>query len=176
MHAFKELYSAWEQSVSLEEALLYKEKCNSPSLDVLASVLLSTWHRQDHLERENLSWENESFRLAYRQVCRVFFKINDWYWNIQPTIDISTHGQLILGCLRKQAEQVMGSKPVKQHSSAVPAAVPAFRFLLLFLPDFRVWQTMLRMYKSSKSFLSKLFLVMVFATAVESKQMQSALG
>lgn len=42
MQAFKELYGAWKQSESLEEALLYKEKCDSLSVDVLARVLLST--------------------------------------------------------------------------------------------------------------------------------------
>lgn len=62
MHAFKELHGAWEQKMFLEEALLYKEKYNSMSTDVLAGFFFLcqldsakiTWKERTSVEIKSL--------------------------------------------------------------------------------------------------------------------------
>jgi hypothetical protein len=49
---------------------------------------------------------------------------------------------MVLGCIRKQAEQDMERKPVSSYS-IVSAAVPAFR-LLPHLPSIMDFETMLK--------------------------------
>ena len=64
------------------------------------------------------------------------FLINDRWGRAQPTVGGASPEQMILGCIRKQAEQAMGSKP----ASSVPPW-PLHQFLLevpylCFCPDF----------------------------------------
>jgi hypothetical protein len=62
--------------------------------------------------------------------------INDWYARVQATAGGAICGQVVLGCVRKQAEQAMGSDPV---SSIPPWPLPQLTFsgsCLKFLPVF----------------------------------------
>lgn len=42
----------------------------------------------------------------------VHFFIDDWYERFQITVGSATHGLVVLGAIRKQAEQARRSKPV----------------------------------------------------------------
>lgn len=55
--------------------------------------------------------------------------INDWLGKARITVGSATAGLVVLGNIKKDAEQAMGCKPVKQHSSMVSVAVLALTFL-----------------------------------------------
>lgn len=77
------------------------------SMDMLVSVcqLNINWR---HLRRENLSWENVSIRLTYRQAVK-YLLIDDWYSKVQPTVGSVIPGEVVQGCRRKQTEKALGS-------------------------------------------------------------------
>lgn len=92
----------------------------------------------------NLTWENVPITLACRQVCEVFILINDWYGRVQVTARGAIYGQVVLGLVRKQAEQAIRSELI---SSILPWSLPQLIFsgsCLKFLPAFPQWKSMVK--------------------------------
>ena len=101
---------------------------------VLANFM-SAWHSESHFERGNLNWENAPTRLACGQACSTFLKSTDWYGRAKLLVDSATIGLVVLGTIRKQAEQAYGE--------SCASSAPTFRLLpwvcsLTFLSD-GVW-------------------------------------
>lgn len=61
---------------------------------------------QDHPKIGNLNWENTPIRVSCRQLCGGVFLINNWCGRIQFSVGDATPGQVVLGCIRKQTDQV----------------------------------------------------------------------
>jgi hypothetical protein len=53
-----------------------------------------------------------SIRLACEHGCGVIFLENNQCGRVQPTVGSAIPGQVVLGCVRKEAEQAMESKLV----------------------------------------------------------------
>jgi hypothetical protein len=66
------------------------------------------------------------------------FLISDWCRKTQVLVGGSMLGSVVLGCIRKQAEQVLRNKSVSSTPHVASASVPAFRTLpcLEFLTSF----------------------------------------
>jgi hypothetical protein len=77
-----------------------------------------------NLMQARVTWENASIRLSMGTTVGVFL-IRDGCGRAQPTVGSAASGQMILGCMGRQAEKAMGSKPVN--------IVPLWS-LLQFLP------------------------------------------
>lgn len=80
------------------------------------------------IREEKLNWDNVSIRFAHRPILQCIFLISDWYERAQPTghnEDIAASGQVILSCIRKQAEQGSSSTTLW----LLPCFLLASRFL-----------------------------------------------
>jgi hypothetical protein len=75
-------------------------------------------------------------------------------------------GQVILGCIKKQAEQAMRSKQVSSISLWL-----LLQFLpLVSSPEFLPWLPLMMDYEPKKSFLLQVVFIMVFITAIKTKR------
>lgn len=118
---FSELWQKWEPNHCIQKS------CAS-QLD----RFLFSWLSLHHLWWHNLKWEIASIRLACSQVYDFIFL---WIINIKGPghfCQCVPSGQLALGCIRKQAEETIRSKPVSTiapKTDLVPAS-----WLLLWVP------------------------------------------
>lgn len=86
------------------------------------SSFVSTWHKLELAGKRDPQLRNASLRLACRHGNGGIFLISEWQmWSIAPTVGGVTRGHV--GCLRKQAEQAVGS-PCLQ----IPASSSWFGF------------------------------------------------
>lgn len=94
--------------------MLHFKNCWHPTYK---SWLLSTWHKLDHLEIGNFTWEIASLRFASGRVSQTF----PW---LMIGVGNATPSQEVLSCVRKHQAR-------KQCSSMVSVWIPASRFLYL---------------------------------------------
>lgn len=92
-----------------------KEWFYSVQLDDYASLFLST--QLELSEKRELHWENPSTRLTCRKAYGSILYWVNWFGRAQPIINGATPGQVVLGHVRKLAEQVLWSKPVSHVPS-----------------------------------------------------------
>lgn len=86
-------------------------------------VFLSVWHSYGHLVKGNINWENASFRLACRKVCRPF-PCNDLCGRAQTTAGSAIPGQVVLGWLYMIAHwESHGEQATKQCCFAISALI-----------------------------------------------------
>lgn len=139
-----------------------------------AGSVLAAWHKPRHIQEQgNVNCGIASIRLACRQFCWDFFLISDWCGNTHLIVGVDTPEFVVLGCIRNLTEQAIDSKQVSK--------IPPWPWFQVLPPGsyLKLLPGLCKVYWSSgerNTFLSEMFLVMIFITAVESKLEQGLLS
>lgn len=121
---------------------------------IILDSLWSTWHKLEFPEKREQQLRSNDLQVSLRGI----FLISDWFGG-KDHCGVTTSSQVILRCLREQAEQAMESKSV---GSTPPWHVHCLEFLL-WLP----WVMEYKLEDELNLSLFKLLLVMVFISAAE---------
>ena len=109
--------------------------CYSLSVCVMFDVNLTQLELSGKRE---FHWQNVHTRLACRQACYTFL-ISDFFGRAQASLGDSGLGHVIIGCIRKQVDQIMMSKPVSSipprplNQSLPVSYFPALFFYKMFV-------------------------------------------
>jgi hypothetical protein len=116
---------------------------------------VSTWHNLESSERKK-----PQLRECLHEIqLKAIFSISDQWERAQPTVNGAKPWLMVLGSIRKRAEQVRGSKPVRStppwplHQFLLPGSFPVWN---LILTSFKKW-TAISKNKPKNPFLSNLF-------------------
>ena len=120
------------------------------------ATLISGWHKLESLKRREPPISKGLHKILWWASLWYIFLITDW---LVRTETIETSGLVVLGSIRKKAEQAMRNKPAGRTS---PWLLHQFLPCLTSCPDFLQWWSMMQKHKLNKPFPSQAALVMEF--------------
>jgi hypothetical protein len=105
---------------------------------------VSTWHKLDYHRERSLPWGNASMRSSCKAFSQLVIKGGGLI------VGGAIPGLVVLGSIKRQTEQVSGSKPVTSlHGLCISSC---FLTCLSFSPDFLWWWTAMWKCKLNKPF------------------------
>lgn len=128
------------------------------SLQAMLESFMSAWHTLKVISEEGTSIKKNA-SIGHAQVCRAFSLQATDVGGPSPLWVRDLPGLVVLGLVRKQAEQVSNL-----HSSMASATAPAYRLLtcLSSYPDLLGWWRLIGKHMMNKPFPLQVALVIVF--------------